>query len=270
MTPDDSTVNFYGTQYGNFGRRLYAEIRAETFGEDIGQNSWLTTDEQDLFLSWLAVSRESKLLDVACGSGGPALRMARLTNCVLHGIDLHAQGITEARNAAVQKGLSERATFEEVDASQSLPFPDSSFHAITCIDAINHLPNRQRIFHEWHRILFADGSLLFTDPVVVTGPLTNREIAIRSSIGFFLFVPPETNERMLRLAGFEVVQIVDRTENMARIAARWYAARTSRAADLKKIEGESTFEGQQQFLEVASRLASEGRLSRFAFHARRK
>jgi SAM-dependent methyltransferase len=269
MTHQDSVVDQYGAQYGHFASRLYAEIRAETFGEDIGQNGWLTAEEQDLFLTWLGLAPESKLLDIACGSGGPTLRIARLAGCAVQGVDVHTEGIAEARTRAVRENLSDRVTFQQLDASQPLPFRDASFDGILCIDAVNHLPNRQQSFREWHRILGPDGRLVFTDPIVVAGPLTNEEIAIRSSIGFFLFVPVGTDERLLVDAGFEVVEVVDRTENMARMAARWRGARQTRAADLRRIEGESTFEGQQRFFEVAARLAAERRLTRFAFHARR-
>ncbi len=41
--PDSS--NFYNLTYGNFANPVLAEIRQETFGEDIGQNSWLTANE---------------------------------------------------------------------------------------------------------------------------------------------------------------------------------------------------------------------------------
>ena len=58
----------YNANYGNFQTELYAEIRREAFGEDIGQNSWLTSDEQDKFLEWLNLNPEKILLDVACGS----------------------------------------------------------------------------------------------------------------------------------------------------------------------------------------------------------
>lgn len=46
----------YNANYGNFQSELYAQIRREAFGEDIGQNSWLTADEQDRFLEWLDLS----------------------------------------------------------------------------------------------------------------------------------------------------------------------------------------------------------------------
>jgi len=69
----------YNANYGGFQKDLYAEIRQEAFGEDIGQNSWLTSDEQDRFLKWLDLSPGKTLLDVACGAGGPALRIAATT-----------------------------------------------------------------------------------------------------------------------------------------------------------------------------------------------
>jgi SAM-dependent methyltransferase len=269
MSDQECVVDHYGAQYGHFASRLYIQIRAETFGEDIGQNGWLTVEEQDMFLAWLALTPESKLLDVACGSGGPTLRIARITGCRVRGVDIHEQGIAAGRARAKEEDLTERATFEQLDGSQPLPFPDASFDAVICVDAVNHLPNRSRIFEDWARVLRPGGRLVFTDPIVVTGPLTNEEIRIRSSIGFFLFVPAGLDERLLADAGFRVAEAVDRTENMARMAERWHAARAARDAELRRLEGDATFDGQQRFFEVAARLAAERRLSRFAFHARR-
>ena len=42
-------VDLYNSTYGNFQAQVLAEIRQEAFGEDIGQNSWITTDEYDRF-----------------------------------------------------------------------------------------------------------------------------------------------------------------------------------------------------------------------------
>ncbi len=260
-------VDHYGAQYGHFASQLYADIRVAAFGDDLGQDSWLTRDEQDLFISWLGLAPEAVLLDAACGSGGPTLRIARATGCRVHGVDIHPQAIEQAHVRAEAEHLEGRSRFERLDAAARMPFPDASFDAVTCVDAVNHLRNRPQVFAEWHRLLRHGGRLVFTDPAVVTGPLTNEEIASRSSIGFFLFVPPGADERMLRDAGFEVVQAVDRTENTALTAERWRLAREGRAEDLRRAEGNETFLGQQRFLEMTARLARERRLSRFAFHA---
>jgi hypothetical protein len=50
-------VDLYSSTYGNFKEQVLAEVRRETYGEDIGQNSWITTDEYDTFFSWLGLSK---------------------------------------------------------------------------------------------------------------------------------------------------------------------------------------------------------------------
>ena len=255
----------YNANYGNFQQELYAQIRREAFGEDIGQNSWLTADEQDRFLEWLDLSPGKTLLDVACGAGGPALRIAVTTGCSVVGIDVHEQAIRTASSMASQRGLAGRAEFQAEDATAALPFPDASFDAITCIDAINHFPDRPRVIAEWTRLLKPSGRLLFTDPITLTGALTNEEIAIRSSAGFYLFVPHGYDEGVLAQCGLRLLVCEDATANMAKVAEARRAARASRSTALREIEGGQTYDDQQEFLAVAARIAREGRLSRFVY-----
>ena len=259
------SAGHYSANYGNFQSELYAQIRREAFGKDIGQNSWLTSDEQDRFLAWLDLSPGRTLLDVACGAGGPALRIAAATGCSVVGIDVHEQAVTTASSLAAQRGLAARAEFRTSDASGALPFPDATFDAITCIDAINHFPDRARVVAEWARLLKVGGRLLFTDPITLTGPLTNEEIAVRSSAGFYLFVPPGYDERVIAQSGLRLVVCEDVTANMAKVADARRAARASRSNALREIEGNQTYDCQQEFLTVAARVASEGRLSRFIY-----
>lgn len=267
MTGEPARVDFYGSQYGNFASELYAEARRATYDEDIGQNGWLTAAEQDLMLEWLDLDPSARLLDVGCGSGGPTLRIAGAAGCRVDGIDVHPDAIEAARVAADARGLSTRAAFHRSEGGIELPFDDASYDAVMCIDAVNHLPDRPQVFAEWRRVLKQEGRLVFTDPTVVTGPLTHEEIAIRSSIGFFLFVPEGSDDEMLVEAGFEVTRREDRTQNMAEIAARWHAARAERAEALLETEGSRAFQDQQAFLDVCTRLASERRLSRIAYRA---
>ncbi len=267
MTRRTTNVDLYDSHYGNFTSDLYANIRKKTYDSDIGQNGWLTAAEQDLFIKWLGMNPDDRLLDIACGSGGPTLRIAALTGCRVDGVDMHADGIARAVTAAAERGLDKQAAFHHVDASQELPFDDASFDGLMCIDAVNHLPDRPAVFADWHRVLKLGGRLVFTDPIVVTGPLTHEEIAVRSSIGFFVFVPDGINSALLQEAGFVLEHREDRTSNMAEMAARWRDARAVRGEELRKIEGDATFVGQQEFFNVCSRLAREKRLSRHAFCA---
>src|SRR6202035_2441310 len=115
-----------------------------------------------------------------------ALRTAACkVEMVKHGIDIHEQAISTAKSTASRQLPKERAEFHIMDATEGLPFPDGSFDAITCIDAINHFPKRRSVVVEWSRLLKPHGKLLFTDPITVTGPLTNAEVSTRSSAGLY-------------------------------------------------------------------------------------
>jgi ubiquinone/menaquinone biosynthesis C-methylase UbiE len=261
----DTGVSYYDTNYGNFQTELYSEIRREAFGDDIGQNSWMTAGEQDKFLDWLHLSTGEKLLDIACGSGGPALRIAAKTGCSLVGIDLHEQAISTAKSLAAQRNLKNGAEFRVVNATEPLPFPDAHFDAISCVDAINHIRNRPSVLALWARLLKPGGRLLFTDPVTVTGPLTNEELATRSSVGFLLFVPEGYDKEVIAQCGLRLLVSQNLTMNMAEVAEKRRAAREKRSAAVRQVEGDLAFAAQQNLLAMVAHLAHEARLSRFVY-----
>jgi hypothetical protein len=76
-------------------------------------------------------------------------------------------------------------------------------------------------------LLKLGGRLLFTNPITVTGALTNAEIAVRSSAGFYLFVPHGYDERAIAQCGLRLLVSEDVTENMAKVAEARLAARAS-------------------------------------------
>ena len=200
--PNEPAVDHYGSQYSNFRADVVAAVRAEAFGDDYGQNGWQTAGEQDRFIEALSLDGSSRLLDVACGSGGPSLRIAQKVGCSVVGVDLHVDGVAMATSTAAERGLTEKAEFRQADASQPLPFDDESFDGVLCIDAINHLEDRERVLAEFARVLKPGGRLLYTDPIVVTGWLSDAEMRTRSSIGFFLFFPLGCQRRGAGSGGF--------------------------------------------------------------------
>lgn len=262
-------VDLYGA-YGRFIEPVLQAIRKETFGVDIGQNSWITVDEYNNLISGLnlpARAEQHHVLEVACGSGGPALHLSSTFGCRVTGIDSNAGAVATASKMAEEAGLAERVLFSVADANARLPFDDDSFDAIVCIDAINHFVNRLVVLREWHRVLRNGGRVIFTDPVVITGAVTNEELALRSSIGFFQFMPPGINEQFLEQAGFQLVRRDDVSEGASQIARRWHRARLVHKAELLPMEGAERFDGLQQFFEAVHILTSQRRLSRFAYLA---
>jgi SAM-dependent methyltransferase len=258
-------IDLFDSTYSHFTDRVLDAIRKDTFGEDIGQNSWVTVDEYDRFITWLDLRSEHHALEVASGSGGPALYLARATGCRVTGIDANESGVATAADMAARSHQSEQVRFTLADANARLPFEENSFDALLCIDSMNHFPDRLAVLREWRRVLRVGRRAVFTDPVVITGPVTNDELALRSSIGLFLFVPAGVNERLIEQAGFRLVRQEDVTENAARVSGRWHQARDARKEDLLRIEGRARFEGLQRFFEAVNRLTSQRRLSRIVY-----
>jgi SAM-dependent methyltransferase len=257
-------VDLYNSTYGNFQEQVLAEIRRETYGEDIGQNSWITTDEYDTFYSWLNLLSGDHVLEVASGSGGPALYLARKFKCRITGLDINEQGIKTANQQALDANISD-AKFQLTDVDQRLPFEDETFEAVMCVDSMNHFRDRLGYLREWQRVLKSGKRTLFTDPVVITGPVSNEELAARSNIGFFLFVPLEVTKDLIKEAGFKLLRCEDVTGNIELTSGRWHASRQKHREDLIKIEGEERFDGLQKFFSTVQKLTSERRLSRFVF-----
>jgi len=259
-------VDLYNSTYGNFKEQVLAEIRRETYGEDIGQNSWITTDEYDTFYSWLNLSTGVSVLEVASGSGGPSLYLAKKYKCKITGLDINEEGLKTAKQAAKEAGITD-ARYQFADIDQRLPFDDETFDAIMCIDSMNHFRNRPAVLHEWKRVLKPGGRILFTDPVVITGHVTNEELSTRSSIGFFIFMPLEETRQHLADAGFRLIRCDDVTGNIELTSGRWFESREKHREALIQIEGEERFEGLQKFASTVYKLTRERRLSRFVFVA---
>ena len=260
-------VDLYDSAYGNYESNVYRQVRIETYGEDFGQTSWVTTEESNEIPQLLRLNSTSSVLEIGCGSGGYALHVAEKIGCNLVGLDINAAGIRNANQLALAKGLASQAHFEQCDVSKNLPFDGESFDAVFSNDVLCHLPGRAEILGEIFRVLKPGGRMLFSDALVVGGMVSHEEIATRSSIGFYVYSPPGENERLIARAGFSDIRITDTTENAARIAQRWHDAREKRKQELIAAEGSANFEGLQRFLSCVQLLTSEKRLRRYLYVA---
>jgi SAM-dependent methyltransferase len=258
-------IDLFDSTYSHFTEHVLDVVRRETFGVDIGQNSWLMIDEYERFLAWLRLTPEQHALEVASGSGGPALYLADTSECRVTGIDANENAVATASQMAAASRHADRVQFTVADVNVRLPFDDEVFDAVFCIDSINLFPDRLAVLRECRRVLRPGRRMMFTDPVVITGPVTNDELALRSSIGLFLFVPPGVNERLIAEAGLQLVRQADVTINAARVAERWHEARRRHEDDLLEIEGAERFDGLQRFFAAVHRLTAARRLSRIAY-----
>jgi SAM-dependent methyltransferase len=242
-------------------------VRQAAFGEDIGQSSWMTGADWLRFADLAHVGDGSHVLEVGSGSGGPAVHLASARGCRVTGVDLNEHGVSNGERLATAGGVADRVAFHVVDASRPLPFPPGTFDAVLSNDAMCHIDNRLDVLRDWRRVLRPGGRMVFTDAMIVTGVVSQEEIAVRSSIGRYFFVPPGENERLIALAGFTLLAAEDVTSAAEAIAQRWRDAREQHRDALIAREGDANFAGLQRFLACVHRLSAERRLSRFAYLA---
>jgi SAM-dependent methyltransferase len=262
--------DLYNTSYVNNESDVYSAVRVDTYGLDLGQTSWASMEELAEIPRRLQIDPAHRVLDIGCGAGGCALHFAKTIGCRVTGIDMNEQGVRTATESARRQGLADRATFQVHDASTPLPFDDETFHAVYANDSFCHIPNRMGLLRECRRVLKPGGRLFFSDALVITGVLTSKEIATRSSIGFYLFLPRGENERLAQQAGLIVASALDTTQQAAGVAQRWSTARDRRRPALANCEGEANFEGLQQFLACVHTLTAEKRLERWVYVAARE
>ena len=263
-------VDLYDSAYGHYAADVYRQVRIATYGddlEDLGQTSWVTSEESRQIPQLLQLTPASRVLEIGCGSGGYALYLAAATGASILGLDINEAGIRNAGNLARERNLDSRASFELCDVAKPLPFPGQSFDAAFANDVLCHITARDALLPEIFRVLKPRGRLLFSDALILGGAVTHQEIATRSSIGTYIFTPPGHNERLIQQAGFRLLEATDTTANAAAIAQCWQAARTHHRDALIAIEGATNFEGLQQFLACVHTLCNERRLLRYLYLA---
>jgi cyclopropane fatty-acyl-phospholipid synthase-like methyltransferase len=257
----------YDAFYAMFDTPLGQRMRREIYGKDIGQHSWVDSQELEHDMGRLQLSSASRLLDLGCGPGGLLSFVVGLTGCRGTGLDLSAAAINCAVTRNASLGLTDCVTLQVADLDEPLPLGRHSFEAVMSLDVILHLRNRSQAFAEVARVLVPGGRFLFTDAAVITGPVSDDEIRLRSVHGYTQFVPPMFNEQTLEQAGLRVLATIDRTASLRAIAARRQATRLAHRTELERIEGPEAFDRHQRYLDCVRALARRGAIARMMYVA---
>jgi len=94
-----------------------------------------TSTEKILLLGrYMRLGAESRVLDVACGTGGPAVLLAAEYGCRIEGVEIRPAFVERARARAAAAGLEGFVRIEQGDAAELEPQPEA-FDAALCLGA---------------------------------------------------------------------------------------------------------------------------------------
>ncbi len=91
-------------------------------------------DKIRLLGEYLRLSPDSRVLDIACGKGGPARILARMHGCRIEGIEVREAFADEARARAAAEGLDSLITVETADAAE-VELEAGAYDAGLCLGA---------------------------------------------------------------------------------------------------------------------------------------
>jgi len=106
--------------------------------------------------------RDSHLLDIGCGIGGPSRMLADEFNFNVTGIDISHEFIRTAQKLSDLVGLNHKTKFLQADALD-LPFESESFDVVWTQHVQMNISDKAKFYSEIERVLTNNGTFIYYD-----------------------------------------------------------------------------------------------------------
>jgi len=186
-----------------------------------------------------------RVLDVGCGIGAPACKLASLIDVQVVGISTSPKGVDQANRRATQAGLHHRVRFECRDGMEN-GLPDGSFDRLFALESSHLMRRRDALLRECARVLRPGGRLAMCD-IVLKRELPFAEVRrLRESFSLLRDVfgdahmLPLADYRQLALAHGLIVDIeMDLTADTRPTFSRWLENATIHREEASKLLGDA-------------------------------
>jgi cyclopropane fatty-acyl-phospholipid synthase-like methyltransferase len=159
----------------------------------------------------LAPRPADRLLDIGCGTGRPALQIARDHETRVTGITVSGHQLSLARAAAEEAGLADRVGFQHADAMK-LPFADVSFDGAWAIESLLHMSDPGTALAQAARVVRSGGRLVVAD-LCLRGPVTGEQRRVVEIITDMFqisrFATPDEYRAYFAGSGWELSEFTD-------------------------------------------------------------
>jgi SAM-dependent methyltransferase len=157
-----------------FTPELFEDILGRLKGQEINLNNVSRNDiagVDELHVRGAEVSKElvrdlglrdSHLLDIGCGIGGPSRMLADEFNFKVTGIDISREFIRTAQKLSDLVGLNHKTKFLQADALD-LPFESESFDVVWTQHVQMNISDKAKFYSEIERVLTNNGTFIYYD-----------------------------------------------------------------------------------------------------------
>ncbi|MGW5051300.1 methyltransferase domain-containing protein [Actinokineospora sp. NPDC004072] len=200
--------------------RLMHEVMLDVWGENFHQGYWESAEDKSSIqdaterLTDLLIEKTGtaggRLLDIGCGVGLPAFKLAKQAPVEIVGISNNQGQIDDANSRAAAQGLADRVSFQYADAAE-LPFPDDSFDVVWIFEALMHM-DRLHVLRECLRVLRPGGRIVVTDQLQL-GEMTPENARLVQEMLDGMHAKPllyaDAYQALVRESGLELVEFHD-------------------------------------------------------------
>ena len=127
----------------------------------------------DLVAGLAQLNAGSKVLDIGCGLGAPAMRIAKNYGCSVTGVNMSREQVRQGRTLVAEHGLSDRVAITRGDA-RAVAFADASFDSVLCMEAAGDIcvteADKTQLADEFYRVLRPGGCVAFSDLAFLSAP----------------------------------------------------------------------------------------------------
>ena len=189
-------------------------VRMEAYGPGgfVGQDSFMRAGQILSLARQARVCAEGTVLDICCGSGGPALYVAHHTGCRIIGVDLSSAGLLQARD-----GQSRHEVGFVLAEATKLPFA-GEFDAVLLLETMLAIEDKAALLSEVARLLPPGRRFGLT--LEEGRPLSEQERWHIPAGDRVWIVPAAHFGELSHSTGFRVAWIEDQSRTHAEVATR--------------------------------------------------
>ena len=194
--------------------------------DDGGRELWLQLIDEHFHPGGLAdteklarkagISRDTHVLDVCSGMGGPSCYLARTFGCRVTGIDVTESHYNMAVERARQEGLERQVTYHLGNALD-MPFPAGAFDVVWGQDAWCHIgpDSKGELIDQCARVARSGGIIAFTDEIALAQLTDDEKNLLREASALMDYQTLDSYAHLLEESDFQIVEKEDISAELA-------------------------------------------------------